>query len=739
MTPNTVALLFNGLTLALALGLLILVVWQDPSSEANRYFSLFLFMMIIWASGALLARAAAYVNAGEGMVQTGLRLLEIGFSGASVSIYAYSAIITGIRGRLFHVMSLAGLTVIFAYQALLWVSNAPHSFEVTDSGTLVYGFGTASTVLYLAFQASTIVLVWRNRLKIRTRGLAAGILLFAAGQMSGLLSPRLRALGLSEDISAIAALVMSYSVVRQQIMVPLLGRAKQLEAVRDVGLAVTSRLHLQETLSTIAAQAAGLLDADGAAIFLTRGAMLELAAVFNLPEQFTGIQVPMGRGVVGTVAVERRGRRVDSYRRDWKGETDLPLAREAFGAVVCVPLMFASEVVGVLFVVQGRQGRLFSRDDVHLLELLGPQAAVAITNSRLFEAERQLSSDLAAAKDQLEVVLTSTENPVVAVNRQFRIIFANPAALKLLETEDPPVGGRIVDLVPSGFLPSSLRRPLRDLRERGVHIYEIAAHERTYLCHVAELGKPRLEGWVAVLNDVTQLKELDRLKNQMIQMTSHDLKNPLQAAMSHIELLTEDGEHIFTNDMNEYIKIIWAQLTRMYRIINGILDLERIQSGTLAVEECVIEDLLGRAVVDLADQARTKGLTLELEIREKLPSVLGDAQQLNQAFANLVDNAVKFTPPGGQVCVRAQATRKLVCIDVTDTGIGIPAEDQARVFDRFYRGRHQGMAHETGSGLGLSLVKAIIDNHHGDIELVSESGKGTTVHVRLPALDEAET
>jgi signal transduction histidine kinase len=739
MTPNTVALLFNGLTLALALGLLILVVWQDPSSEANRYFSLFLFMMIIWASGALLARAAAYVNAGEGMVQTGLRLLEIGFSGASVSIYAYSAIITGIRGRLFHVMSLAGLTVIFAYQALLWVSNAPHSFEVTDSGTLVYGFGTASTVLYLAFQASTIVLVWRNRLKIRTRGLAAGILLFAAGQMSGLLSPRLRALGLSEDISAIAALVMSYSVVRQQIMVPLLGRAKQLEAVRDVGLAVTSRLHLQETLSTIAAQAAGLLDADGAAIFLTRGAMLELAAVFNLPEQFTGIQVPMGRGVVGTVAVERRGRRVDSYRRDWKGETDLPLAREAFGAVVCVPLMFASEVVGVLFVVQGRQGRLFSRDDVHLLELLGPQAAVAITNSRLFEAERQLSSDLAAAKDQLEVVLTSTENPVVAVNRQFRIIFANPAALKLLETEGPPVGGRIVDLVPSGFLPSSLRRPLRDLRERGVHIYEIAAHERTYLCHVAELGKPRLEGWVAVLNDVTQLKELDRLKNQMIQMTSHDLKNPLQAAMSHIELLTEDGEHIFTNDMNEYIKIIWTQLTRMYRIINGILDLERIQSGTLAVEECVIEDLLGRAVVDLADQARTKGLTLELEIREKLPSVLGDAQQLNQAFANLVDNAVKFTPPGGQVCVRAQATRKLVCIDVTDTGIGIPAEDQARVFDRFYRGRHQGMAHETGSGLGLSLVKAIIDNHHGDIELVSESGKGTTVHVRLPALDEAET
>jgi two-component system phosphate regulon sensor histidine kinase PhoR len=738
MTPNIIALLFNGLTLALALGLLILVVWQDPSSVANRYFSLFLFMMIIWASGALLGRAAAYVNAGSGMIQTGLHLLEVGFSGASVSIYIYSAVITGVRGRLFHIMSLAGLGVIFAYQVLLLVTSAPRAFEVTDSGTLVYGFGTASTVLYLAFQASTIVLVWRNRLKIRTRALAVGILLFVIGQMSGLLSPRLRALGVSEDVSAVAALIMSYSVVRQQIMVPLLGRAKQLEAVRDVGLAVTSQLRLQETLSSIAAQAAGLLDADGAAIFLKRDAMLALAAVFNLPEQFVGIQVPMGQGVVGTVAIERHGRRVDSYRRDWKGETDLPLAREAFGAVACVPLMFASEVVGVLLVVQGRQGRLFSREDVHLLELLGPQAAVAITNSRLFEAERQLSSDLTAAKDQLEVVLTSTENPVVAVDRQFRIIFVNPAALKLLGAVDQPVGGRIVDLVPSRFLPSSLRRALRDLRERGVHIYEIATDERTYLCHVAELGRPRLEGWVAVLNDVTQLKELDRLKNQMIQMTSHDLKNPLQAAMSYIELLTEDCEQFFTEDMNEYIKIIWTQLTRMYRIINGILDLERIQSGTLALEECGLEDLLGRAVVDLADQARGKGLTLELEIEEKLPLVLGDPQQLSQVFANLVDNAVKFTPPGGRVCVRAHANKKQVCIDVTDTGIGIAAEDRAHVFDRFYRARHQGVVHAGGSGLGLSLVKAIVDNHRGDIELESESGKGTTVRVRLPALNEVD-
>ena len=465
-----IALLFNGLTLTLALALLLLILWQDPNSEANRYFSLFLLMVVIWASGALISRAAAYVNAGQSTIQLGLRLLDLGFTGASISIYVYSATLTGLRGRLFRVASLAGLGVVFAYQLLLLLSSAPRSFELAEDGSLLYNFEFSTVILYLFFQIATISLVWRSRRRIRARILILGILAFSIGQVLALLSPRFRVLGIAEDISAMAAFLMSYAVVRQQIMTPLLGRAKQLEAVRDVGLAITSRLHLQDTLSAIAGQAAELLEADGAAIFLKRGRMLELAAVYNLPRQYVGIAIPLGQGVVGTVASERRGRRVENYYRDWRGQPDLPLARETFGAVACVPLMFAHEVVGVLLVIQGRQERIFDRDDMHLLELLGPQAAVAITNSRLFEAERELTKDLIVAKNQLETVLTSTENPVVAVNRESVIILANPAAMKLLEiTDSDPVGKRIDEVVPQGFLPPNPRRALRDLHwNRGL-------------------------------------------------------------------------------------------------------------------------------------------------------------------------------------------------------------------------------------------------------------------------------
>lgn len=739
MIANNLALLFNGLTLALALGLLILVLWQDPNSTANRYFALFLFSALIWASGSLLSRAAAYVNAGPGTIQAGLRLLDMGFSASTLTLYTYSAVVGGVRARWFRTIALVGLALVFSTQLLLWLSGAPRAYQVEPGGALLYRFDTPSIALYLTFLLATIAVIWGNRRRVRAPALVSGVLLFSVAQLFSLLSPRFRTLGVPEIVSAVAVLLMSYAIVRHQIMIPLLGRAKQLEAVRDVGIAITSRLRLTETLSTITAQAVGLLEADGGAIYLKHDSALRLAAVHNLPEQYVGIEIPLGQAVVGTVALERRGRRVDNYHGEWQGSQDMPWASKAFGAVIAAPLMFGGEVVGVLLVAQGRQGRLFNRDDMHLLELLGPQAAVAITNSRLFEAERELSSDLAGAMSQLETVLTSTENPVIAIDRGLRVLFANPAATALLgQGGSDPAGQPLTALAPRAFLPPNLREALRSLRRQRVFIYELNAQGRTYLCHVAEINKPRAAGWVGVLNDVTQLKELDRLKSQMIQMTSHDLKNPLQAAMSYLELLTEDGQPVFTDDMREYINTIWTQLNRMYRIISGILNLERAQSGAPALEPCALDEILRRVVLEMGSQAHTKRLALRLEVPEPIPPVLGDAQQLGQAFANLVDNALKFTPPGGSVTVQAQTAGRCAEIVIVDTGIGIAPEELPRVFDRFYRGKRSGTGPLGGSGLGLSLVQTIIRSHHGTVALESAPEQGTTVRVRLPLLIEPE-
>lgn len=736
---NTLALLFNGLSLTLALGLLILVLWQDPNSTANRFFALFLLSALVWASGSLLSRAAAYVNAGPSTVQAGLRLLDFGFSASTLMLYTYSAVIGGVRGRWFRAVALVGLALILSYQLLLWLAGTPRTYGILPGGGLDYRFDPPSVVLYLTFLLATVIIIWGNRKRVRAPGLVSGVLLFTLALVFSLLSPRFRTLGVPEMVGALAILLMAYAIVRQQIMLPLLGRAKQLEAVRDVGIAITSRLRLPETLSAITAQAVNMLDADGGAIYLKHDGVLRLAAVHNLPEQYVGIEIPLGQAVIGTVALERRGRRVDNYHSEWHGAPDMPWADKAFGAVIAVPLMFAEEVVGVLLVAQGRQGRLFDREDRHLLELLGPQAAVAITNSRLFEAERDLSSDLAGAKNQLETVLTSTENPVIAIDRGLRILFANPAAIGLIGQGDRDLVGRcLTDIAPRDFLPPSWRDALRTLRQQRVYIYELNTQGRTYLCHVAEITKPRTIGWVSVLNDVTQLKELDRLKSQMIQMTSHDLKNPLQAAMSYLELLTEDGQAVFTDDMREYINAIWTQLHRMYRIISGILNLERVQSGAPALEPCALDEILRRVVLEMGSQAHAKGLVLRLDVPPQSLMVLGDAQQLGQAFTNLIDNGIKFTGSDGSVTVLARVDGRYVEVSVSDTGIGIDPDEQPRVFDRFYRSNQPSAAHLRGSGLGLSLVQAIIRSHQGTIALESTPGEGTTICVRLPLLHDAE-
>ncbi len=734
MSLTALVLLLDGLTLVFALGLLLLALWQDSHSNANRYLAIFLLMVGLWAAGSLLARAAAYTNADADAIRLGLRLMDLAYAGAGLALYIYAVIITSVRGRLFRLASTVGLVGVTGYQFfLLFVVEISRPFDISAAGALQFTYSAPQTGLFLALHAATAFVTWRNRAKIRARGIVYGILLYCIGHSLALVSPGLRGSGIAEDTSAAAVLVMAYTVVRQQIMLPLLGRARQLEAVRDVGLAISSRLRLNETLAAIAAQAAELLGADGAAIYLKRDDTLTLAAVFNMPEQFVGTTMRVGQGIVGTVASDKRARRLEHYGREWAGEPDLPLARETFGAVLCAPLVFGGEVVGVLLVVQGRQGRLFDQEDLRLLELLGPQAAVAITNSRLFEAERELLTDLATAKSQLEAVLTSTENPVIALDRRYRIIFANPAAKTLLQANVDPVGWKLTDFVPRQYLPASARAVLRDLKQKRVHTYEIDVQGHVYLCHVAGLGRPRPKGWVVVLNDITELKELDKLKSQMLQMTSHDLKNPLQAAMSYMELLQEDGEAVFTAEMREYISAIWLQLSRMYRLINGILDLERAGAGRRVSEECDMANLLGRVAVDMAPSARERQITLDLHIGDTLPSVWGDAQQLTQAFANIVDNAIKFTQPGGRVDIEALSYEGLVYVIVRDTGVGIAPEDLPHVFERFYRGKQRLPGEIGGSGLGLALVKVVVERHGGEVYLDSIPGQGTTVTVILPA------
>lgn len=611
---NLFALVIGAVSFGLAVMMLLLVLWQESRTLVNFFCALFTLSAALWYLGLLLARVTAYIQAPSALVQFGVRLFETGFTASCVSLYLFAVALTGGQGRFFLRTALSCAALVIVYQIVITVVASGARVDVSPDGTLTYGYGGLWAALYAFFALGALFILWGRRQKLADNLLGWGTVIFGVGILLELISPQFRSRGVPLLLCAPAVLLVNYAMVKTQIIEPLTGRESQLRGFRDVSLAMVSSLQRDEVLKTIATQAAQMLNADGAAIFLKSGTRLELAAVHNMPIQFVGHYLAPGDGLSSRVADNGKLASLEDYRRDWKGAPDMPFARDAFGAVIAAPLMFREDVVGVLFVVVNPQGKRFDREDVRLLEMLSPQAAVAIINSRLFE----------------------------------------------------------------------------------------------------------------------QQQELDRMKNQMIRMTSHDLKNPLFSAMSHIELLQEDGVGVLTDQMQEDVQTTWLQLTRMERIIRGILDYERVQSGTPRYEEYSLQDLLRVAVAELSTYAKRQGVELSSTVDDTLPLIVGDRQYIMQAMANLIENAIKFTHRGGSVTISAERVDDTIILHVADTGVGIPDDAQTRIFERFFRANHPGMEPVSGTGLGLSLVKAVTDAHGGRIWLESKVGVGTTFHLALP-------
>ena len=211
----------------------------------------------------------------------------------------------------------------------------------------------------------------------------------------------------------------------------------------------------------------------------------------------------------------------------------------------------------------------------------------------------------------------------------------------MFSTAANPTGQFILDLLPDSSLPTNYRSVIHDIHKNGKHIYEITLDEQIYLCHLTSLGEKRIEGWVAVLNDVTHLIELDRMKSEMIRMTSHDLKNPLQAAMANLELLQDDLADHSNQDVSLSLQMIDKQLSKMNRIIGGILDLERAESARSETEIFLATEAIHNAVEEVKDYADTEGTEIIVELTQTRSSIEGNIEQFERAIINLLENAIK--------------------------------------------------------------------------------------------------
>ncbi len=494
---------------------------------------------------------------------------------------------------------------------------------------------------------------------------------------------------------------------------------QQLSALYEVGQTLAASLRVEEILPPIVEAAIHLTRAEEGGVWLLDEAGETLHLRIYRSREAEDLPAASAYPSTMPVADSLLGRAVRTGRPILLGpglhklDTGI-LVR----SLLYVPLQAHGRILGVLGVLNRLKEAAFSEPDVHLLTMLGDYAAVAIEKARLFEA-------IHAEKNKLEAILQGIEEPVLVLDFQETLILANRSAQQHLGLP-PNAHGQLFRAV--------VHHPeLLSLMDRKPAIGQTVRQEITLpnrLTFQASLTAVEGVGYVVVMQDITYLKELDRIKSEFISIVSHDMRTPLTTIRGYVSLLPRVGP--LNPRQQEFVEKVERAMQTIVELLNNLLDLSRLESGyALSMESCSLAEILNDAVQLIRPQAEEKQHTLVLEIPPDLPPIQGDPRRLEQVFLNLLSNAVKYTPPGGRITLRAREQEGHIAVQVIDTGVGIPPADLPHIFSKFYRVRREGETTE-GTGLGLAIVKAIVERHGGRVWAESEVGKGSTFTVLLP-------
>jgi signal transduction histidine kinase len=240
-------------------------------------------------------------------------------------------------------------------------------------------------------------------------------------------------------------------------------------------------------------------------------------------------------------------------------------------------------------------------------------------------------------------------------------------------------------------------------------------------------------GRIWTLREVTQQRELDRLKDEFVATVSHELRTPLTSMMGFLEMIREGEAGQLTDEQKRFLAIVYRSSERLQRLVGDLLFVARLDANGMQLQfaHVGVDDVVRECTEATAALARSREIDLRTEV-EAVPPVWADRERLAQLVSNLVSNAIKFTPAGGTVTTRTRVEGDEVVIEVEDTGIGIPEAEQGRLFQRFFRSSTATEQAIPGTGLGLVISKAIAEAHGGSISVASMAGSGTCFTVRLP-------
>jgi signal transduction histidine kinase len=582
------------------------------------------------------------------------------------------------------------------------------------------------------------------------------------------------------------------AIVKARLLQETQQRAHQLTTLNDITRQLTSTLDQEPLLQYILDNSVNILNCEAGTLFLMdeqTGDLIFQVAVSPVPVKLLGQRVPAGQGIVGRAVqlrapvIENDAKRSNSHYEGTDKQTGYTSR-----SLLAVPMQFKDRVLGVIEVINRRDGLPFVKDDQNILTAFAGQAAVAIENARLLASTDQ---ELTARVEELQVMgrIVRELNASLEVNRAMRITLewamrrsnAEAGLIGMIEDEKLLIMAQqgYDDVLPEGDTPQlPLELPAfrlaidsgqpsqvsllnngskgiltaahtqiivpirREIQVIGLLLLESTSDSLTNLAFLNNLSDSAA---IAISNAqlYDEIQRANEAKSEFVSFVAHELKNPMTSIKGYSELLAAGSVGPINEMQANFLGTIRSNVERMSALVSDLNDNAKIEAGRLRLDYKPVEvpDVIDDVVRSTKRQVDDKHQAVDVQLPEQLPPVWADRIRVGQVLTNLVSNAHKYTPEGGKILVGAESAinqwdpggaKNVVHLWVKDDGIGISVEDQAKVFQKFFRSDDSKAREAPGTGLGLNITKSLVEMQGGRIWFDSEFRKGTTFHFTVP-------
>ena len=587
------------------------------------------------------------------------------------------------------------------------------------------------------------------------------------------------------------------AIVKARLLQETQQRAHQLSTLNDLTRQLTSTLELEPLLKNILENAVSILNCEAGSLFLvdeqTEDLIFKVTVGPPSSAELIGQRIPAGSGIVGRAARDRvpvlENQAQNSPARFTATDQQTGFTSKS---LLAVPLQFKDRVIGVIEVINRKDGLPFISDDQTLLSAFAGQAAVAIENARLYTLTDQ---ELAARVEELSVMqrIDRELNASLEISRAMRITLewamrqskADAGLIGMLDEEKLRVMaeqgyGDLTGHLKDGLLPLdmpavklvmkisqpqqvSLQDDAEDSILPGAHtqivipirreadvigllILESASDTQQ---DIAFLNRLSDHAAIAISNAqlYEEVQQANDAKSEFVSFVAHELKNPMTSIKGYTELLSGGAVGPINEMQTNFLHTIHSNVERMSTLVSDLNDNSKIEAGRLRLDYKAVEvsDVVDEVVRSTSRQIEDKKQEIKIRVSESLPPVWADRTRVSQVLTNLVSNAYKYTPESGKIIVGAEVSAnqwdpggaaKVVHIWVKDDGIGISVEDQQKIFSKFFRSDDQKAREAPGTGLGLNITKSLVEMQGGKIWFESEFRQGTTFHFTVPVAEE---